>query len=62
VSDYIVMPIHLAARYQRQPGFDPFPHMRPKEVIMCRRAMDHRARNDAALAKWEDREIDNTKN
>ena len=61
MSDYIVMPIRFAARYQRDPSFDPFALMRPKEVIICRREMDKRVRQDEALAKWQAREIDNTK-
>lgn len=62
-SDYIVMPIRFAAKYQKewQDGYDPFEDMKPKEVIMCRRLIVQRERADAALAKWEAREIDNTK-
>lgn len=61
MRDYVVMPWRLAARYQRDPLFDPFSEMRPKEVIQCRRMIDQRARQDAALDKWNAREIDNTK-
>ena len=61
MSGYVIMPIRLAARFQREPGFDPFDHMRPREVIMCRRMIDQRTRQEAALAKWRDREIDNSK-
>ena len=61
MSGYIVMPIRFAARYQRDPSFDPFSLMRPKEVIICRREMDKRVRQDEALVKWHAREIDNSK-
>jgi hypothetical protein len=62
VRDYLVIPIKYASRFQREPGFNPFEHMRPKEVMTCRREIDRRERDDAALAKWHDRDIDNTKN
>ena len=61
MSQHIVMPIRFAARYQRDTSVDPFALMRPKEVIICRREMDKRVRQDEALAKWQSREIDNSK-
>lgn len=61
MTNYIVMPIHLAARYMRDPTYDPFVDMRPREVIICRRLMEQRARQETALVKWNNREIDNSK-
>lgn len=63
MSDYIVMPFHLAGRYQREhaQGYDPFTDMRPSEAIMCRRMMHARDKADALLVKWEGRDIDNSK-
>jgi len=56
-----VMPLHLARRHQRESGFDPFAHMSPKMIIICRREMDQRARADILLAKWMAKDIDNSK-
>lgn len=61
MSDYIVMPIRFAARYMRDPTFDPFTEMRPSEVIMCKRLIVQRERQEVTLAELQRREIDNTK-
>lgn len=61
MRNYLVFPVRLAARIQRDPAFDPWAEMRPKEVIACRRLMDQRARQDEALEKWHTRDIDNSR-
>ena len=61
--DYLVVPVRLAAKYQRLQagGYDPFADMTPKEAMMCRRLMAQRDRANLALAKWEARDVDNRK-
>jgi hypothetical protein len=61
VTNYVVIPIRYAARFMRDPSFDPFADMRPSEALLCRRMMHQRMKADEALARWETRDIDNTK-
>ena len=61
MSEYVVIPIRFAGRFIRDPLFDPWAEMRPKEVILCKRLMVQHERQEVALEKWHTREIDDNK-